>query len=34
MMAAATVATIPMVVVFILVQRQIIEGITMTGIDG
>ncbi len=34
MMAAATVATIPMVVAFLFVQRQIIEGITMTGMHG
>jgi multiple sugar transport system permease protein len=34
MMAAATVATIPMVIAFIFVQRQLIEGITMTGLHG
>lgn len=34
MMAAATVATIPMVVLFMFVQRQLIEGITMTGLHG
>lgn len=34
MMAAATLATVPMVVAFIFVQRQLIEGITMTGIHG
>lgn len=34
MMAAATVTTLPMVVAFLFVQRQLIEGITMTGIRG
>lgn len=34
MMAAATVATIPMIVAFLFVQRQLIEGISMTGIHG
>lgn len=34
MMAAATVATIPMVVLFLFVQRHLIEGITLTGMHG
>lgn len=32
MMAAATLSTIPMVVIFVLAQRQLIEGITMSGL--
>jgi multiple sugar transport system permease protein len=34
MMAAATVATLPMVVVFLLAQRQLLEGITLSGLKG
>jgi multiple sugar transport system permease protein len=32
MMAAATVATRPMLIIFVLVQRQLIEGITLSGL--
>jgi multiple sugar transport system permease protein len=32
MMAAATVATLPMLIIFVLVQRQLIEGITLSGL--
>lgn len=32
MMAAATVATLPMLIVFVLAQRQLIEGITLSGL--
>jgi len=32
MMAAATVATVPMLIVFIIVQNYLIEGITMSGL--
>ena len=31
MMAAATLATLPMVIVFVFAQRFLIEGITMSG---
>ena len=34
MMAAATVATLPMVLVFLLAQRQLLEGITLSGLKG
>jgi multiple sugar transport system permease protein len=34
MMAAATIATLPMVVVFLLAQRQLLEGITLSGLKG
>ena len=34
LMAAATVITIPMIIVFFLAQRYFIEGITFTGIKG
>lgn len=34
MMAAATVATLPMVAVFLLAQRQLLEGITLSGLKG
>jgi multiple sugar transport system permease protein len=34
MMAAATLSTLPMVIIFILAQRQLIEGITMSGLKG
>jgi len=33
-MAAATIASIPILIIFILFQRQIIEGISLTGIKG
>lgn len=34
MMAAASIAVLPMVAVFVLAQRQLIEGITLTGMQG
>ena len=34
MMAVATVATLPMVLVFLLAQRQLLEGITLSGLKG
>ncbi len=34
MMAASTIATLPMVVVFLLAQRQLLEGITLSGLKG
>jgi multiple sugar transport system permease protein len=33
-MAAGTLFTLPMIVVFFIGQRQFIEGITLTGIKG
>jgi multiple sugar transport system permease protein len=33
-MAAATIASVPIIIVFIFFQRQFIEGITLTGIKG
>jgi multiple sugar transport system permease protein len=32
MMAAATLSTLPMVIVFVVAQRYLIEGITMSGL--
>lgn len=34
MMAAAAMATVPMLVVFVFVQRQLIEGISLSGVKG
>jgi multiple sugar transport system permease protein len=34
MMAAATIAVIPVVVVFLLLQRQFVRGVTMSGLKG
>jgi len=34
LMAAASVAVLPMLILFLLAQRQLIEGITLTGIQG
>lgn len=34
MMAASTIATLPMVIVFLLAQRQLLEGITLSGLKG
>ena len=34
MMAAATVATLPMVLLFFLAQKTFIQGITLTGVKG
>jgi multiple sugar transport system permease protein len=34
LMAASTLATVPIVVLFFLTQRTFIEGITMTGLKG
>ena len=33
-MAAAALATIPVIVVFLIFQKQIIKGIVLTGIKG
>jgi len=33
-MTGATIATIPILIVFIIFQRQIIEGIQLTGVKG
>ena len=33
-MAAAALATIPVLVVFIIFQRQIIKGVVLTGLKG
>ena len=34
MMAASTVATLPMIILFVLAQRYFVEGIQMTGLKG
>jgi multiple sugar transport system permease protein len=34
MMAAASIAVLPMIALFVLAQRQLIEGITLTGMQG
>jgi ABC-type glycerol-3-phosphate transport system permease component len=34
MMAAATVVTVPVIIVFLFAQKQFIEGITLTGLKG
>ncbi|MDP4099316.1 hypothetical protein OIN60_21605 [Paenibacillus sp. P96] len=34
MMAGTTISVIPVLVVYIFVQKQIVEGITMKGIKG
>ncbi|MDQ3613439.1 MAG: carbohydrate ABC transporter permease, partial [Chloroflexota bacterium] len=33
-MAAAAMATIPVIIVFVIFQRQIIKGIALTGVKG
>jgi ABC-type maltose transport system permease subunit len=33
-MAAATLATVPLIVIFSLTQRYLLSGITLTGIKG
>jgi ABC-type glycerol-3-phosphate transport system permease component len=34
MMAASTIAVLPIIIFFLLMQRQFIRGVTMTGIKG